>query len=53
MYSLLGLLIFGFVVFAVVAAWGLLNVWFLALPLGALCAVIIAAVWFNTAKKRS
>jgi hypothetical protein len=51
MMPLLGLLIFAAVIIAGGALFGLVSNWFLTLPLGALCAVMIAAIWFNAAKR--
>jgi hypothetical protein len=51
MMQLLGLLIFAAIIIAGAALFGLIGNWYLTLPLGALCAVIMAAVWFNAAKR--
>jgi hypothetical protein len=51
MMSLLGLLILLLVIIAGGAVFGLVGNWYLTLPLGALSAVMIAAVWFNAGKR--
>jgi hypothetical protein len=50
-YPILGFLIFCLVIIAGGAVFGLIGNWYLTLPLGALFAIIIAAVWFNAGKR--
>jgi hypothetical protein len=51
MFSILGFLIFCLAIIVGGMLFGLIGNWFLTLPLGALCAVIVAAVWINAAKR--
>jgi hypothetical protein len=51
MYQLLGLLLLLLLMFGSTWILGLVVGWYLTLPLAALVAVVITAVWFNAGKR--